>query len=57
MENTLKNYIYNMLEEMELTEEKDIKNFARSLEEKIQKELARATEKATQQYLENVEKC
>ena len=57
MESTLKTYIYNILEEMELTEEKDIKNFARSLEEKIQKELARATEKATQQYLENVEKC
>ena len=51
----IEGYVYEVLSSMNLKDEKEIENLARSLQEKLQKELVIAIDNATKEYLENIE--
>ena len=57
VKNEIKGYVYEALHDMKLKNKKEIDNLARSLQEKLQKELITTIEEATKEYLEDMEDC
>lgn len=57
VKNEIKDYVYEALYDMKLKNKKEIDNLARSLQEKLQKELITTIEEATKEYLEDIEDC
>lgn len=57
VKNEIKDYVYEVLYDMKLKDKKEISNLARSLQEKLQKELIITIEEATKEYLEDIEDC
>ena len=53
----IEGYVYEVLSSMKLKDKKEIENLARSLQEKLQKELIIAVDNATKEYLEDMEDC
>lgn len=53
----IEGYVYEVLCSMNLKDKKEIENLARSLQEKLQKELIIAVDNATKEYLEDTENC
>lgn len=49
----IEGYVYEVLCSMNLKDKKEIENLARSLQEKLQKELIIAVDNATKEYLED----
>lgn len=55
IKNEIKDYVYEALCDMKLKNKKEIDSLARSLQEKLQKELITTIEEATKEYLEDME--
>ena len=55
VKNEIKDYVYEALYDMKLKDKKEIENLAKSLQEKLQKELVIAIDNATKEYLEDME--
>ncbi len=51
----IEGYVYEVLSSMKLKDKKEVVNLARSLQEKLQKELVIAIDNATKEYLEDIE--